>query len=364
MTDAGVLTKNKRYLKAVKNIWQDIVSTKMYITGGIGARHDGEAFGNAYELPNKTAYCETCSAIGNIYWNYRLFLLYGDGKYIDLIERILYNCMISGVSLSGDSFFYTNPLESDGKFKFNMGTFTRQPWFDCSCCPTNVVRFMPVIPELFYAYYKDTIFINLFVSSTADIKLKNQIVRINQETEYPWDGKITVKIDCETDFNFCLKIRIPCWTGDFPLPSKLYRYLNKNENKPEIKINSKSIKFNVEKGFAVIKRKWKKGDTVELFLPMTVNKVVSDERVKENLNKVALVRGPLVFCAEGCDNDDSVFDIVIDDKTEIKTEFVKDLLDGVIILKADSKEKKLTAIPYYAWANRKPGEMLVWFRLV
>jgi DUF1680 family protein len=365
MADIAGIMNDSAYLNAVDKIWNNVVSKKYYITGGIGARHEGESFGDNYELPNKTSYNETCAAIGNVYWNHRMFMLHGDAKYIDVLERTLYNGMISGVSLKGNTFFYPNCLESDGKYKFNRGTLTRQPWFDCSCCPSNIIRFIPSVPDYIYAHRDDSLYINLFIADKADIEIAKTNVEITQETNYPWDGKVTIKIDPQTTQKFTVRVRIPGWATGKPVPSDLYRYADENPEKVTLKLNGEPIALNMDKGYAVIEREWSKGDVIELNLPMPIRRVIAHENVKDDRGKVALTRGPFVYCAEWVDNDGKVLDLLIPDNAELKTEYRKDMFNGVTvitgnILDQSGKERKLTAIPYYAWSHRGPGEMVVW----
>jgi DUF1680 family protein len=365
MADIAGIMNDSSYLRAVEKIWENVVSKKLYITGGIGARHKGESFGDNYELPNLRAYNETCAAIGNIYWNHRMFLLSGDAKYIDVLERVLYNGMISGVSLTGDSFFYPNCLESNGKYKFNMGALTRQPWFDCSCCPTNVIRFIPSVPGYIYASRDDSLYVNLFIAGRANIKMNKTNVEISQETIYPWDGKVTIKVEPRVSTRFTVNVRIPGWALGKPVPSDLYRYLNENQEKVTLKLNGEPIDINMKNGFAVIEQKWSKGETIELNLPMPIRRVIAHEEVMDDLNKVALVRGPVVYCAEGVDNEKKVLDMVIPDDTEFQAEYQKNLLGGVTVITGDVSDetggkRELLAIPYYAWSHRGPGEMAVW----
>jgi DUF1680 family protein len=365
MTDVAAIMNDASYRAAVEKIWDNVVSKKLYITGGIGARHQGESFGDNYELPNLTAYNETCAAIGNIYWNYRMFLLTGDAKYIDVLERTLYNGMISGVSLEGNTFFYPNCLESNGKYRFNMGSLTRQPWFDCSCCPTNVTRFIPSMPSYIYATRNDSLYVNLFVSSKTRVEMNKTNVEISQQTNYPWDGKVTIKVNPQTTQTLAVNIRVPGWATGKPVPSDLYSYLKENREKVTLKLNGKPIDINMNKGFAVIERRWSQGDVIELNLPMPIRRVIANEKVKADINKVALVRGPIVYCAEGIDNDGKVLDMIIPDDAELQTEYRADLLGGLTVVTADVRDesgqaRKLTAIPYYAWSNRGPGQMAVW----
>ncbi len=365
MTDIAGIMNDSAYRNAVNKIWDNVVSKKIYITGGIGARHEGESFGENYELPNLTSYNETCAAIGSVYWNHRMFLLDGDARYIDVLERTLYNGMISGVSMSGDLFFYPNCLESDGKYKFNQGSLTRQPWFDCSCCPSNVTRFIPSVPDYIYAHRDDCLYVNLFIAGMAKVEMDKTNVKISQETSYPWDGKVVIKINPQSSKKFAVHIRIPGWAIGKPLPGDLYSYLDETNEKVTLKLNGESTNIDMDKGYAVIDRKWSKGDTIELNLPMPIRRVIADDKVKDDIGKTALVRGPLVYCAEWVDNDNKVLDMVIPDNAKLQAEQKQDLLGGVTvitgnILDESGSERKLTAIPYYAWSHRGPGEMAVW----
>lgn len=366
MADIAGIMNDSAYLNAVKKIWENVVSKKLYITGGIGARHKEESFGDNYELPNLTSYNETCAAIGNIYWNHRMFLLSGEAKYIDVLERTLYNGMISGISLEGDSFFYPNCLESDGKYEFNKGSLTRQRWFDCSCCPSNVIRFIPSVPGYVYAHRNNSLYVNLFIKSRADIKINKTNVSVGQETNYPWDGRVIIRANSETKQRFAVNIRIPGWATEKPVPSDLYRYLNENQEKVTLKLNGKEVDVKMNKGYAVIERKWSKRDVIELNLPMPVRRVIANEKVAEDKNKAALVRGPIVYCGEWIDNDGKVLDLIVPDDTELKAEYQKDLLGGITVITgtvsdASGKTRKLSSIPYYAWSHRGSGEMAVWF---
>jgi len=331
MADVAALTGNADYIQAIDRLWENVVSKKLYLTGGVGARHTSEAFGDNYELPNLSAYTETCAAIGNAFWNHRMFLLHGNAKYIDILERILYNGLISGVSLNGDRFFYQNPLESRGRRE-------RSPWFEVACCPGNIVRFIPSFPGYVYAKKDDNLYVNLFVQSSAKIELADQTVRLRQETRYPWEGEVKITVDPEKEEEFTVFVRIPGWAQDRPVPSNLYRFLDEQ-----------------------LHRKWDPGDTIELRLPMPVRRVSSHENVKDNQGKVAMQRGPIVFCFEGADNADRVLDRSLPDDSPLETEFLPDLLGGLVIVKGLSADNNLlTAIPYYAWSHRGAGEMAVW----
>jgi hypothetical protein len=366
MVDIATLENDTRYRHAVETIWDDVVSRKMYVTGAIGARHDGEQFGAAFELPNKYAYGETCASIASVYWNHRMFLQSGEAKYIDVLERTLYNGVIAGVSLSGDEFFYPNPLESDGHFAFNKGAVTRKPWFDCSCCPTNLARFIPAIPDYLYALEKDVLYVNLFVDSEARIDLAGGPIMIAQKTAYPWDGAIAIHLTPERPRAFEVRVRIPGWAQDRPVPSALYRYAGAPQRAFTLRVNGKTAGAKLVKGYAVIARTWSPGDVIALDLPMPVRRVLADDRVADDRGKVALERGPLVYCAEAADNGGTALDIVVPDRAAFTVERRPELLGGVSVLRAaastrDGRPRQLTAIPYYAWSNRGPGEMAVWF---
>jgi len=367
MADVAALTGDQSYLQATDRIWENVVSKKLYITGGIGARSSGESFGRDYELPNATAYCETCAAIGNAMWNHRMFLSHGDAKYIDVLERTLYNGLISGVSLGGDRFFYPNPLESSGQHQ-------RSPWFSCACCPSNITRFIPSLPGYIYANTADKIYINLFVDGSGAIKMEKNNVTIKQNTRYPRDGEVKITVEPQRSAKFTICVRIPGWAQNQPVPSDLYHYADKSNEKIHLGVNGKEIPLNTEKGFAQIQRKWKKGDVIELNLPMPVRQVASNANVKANAGKVALQRGPIVYCAEGIDNGGHVLNLMLVDDAKITTEYKKDLLNGITVIRGRAvalnydkdgksltkKEQDFMAVPYYAWANRGAGEMAVW----
>ena len=363
MADVAALTDNKEYIKAIGKIWQDVVQKKIYITGGIGSKHKGEAFGEGYELPNATAYNETCAAIANCFWNYRLFMLHGETKYLDVFERTLYNGFLSGISLSGDKFFYPNPLESDGEYKFNQGELTRKPWFNCACCPVNIARFIPSIQGYIYAERKNDLFVNLFINSNGEVDLNGLKVKIKQITNYPWNGKVKIQINPEKESVFTVNIRIPGWANNKPLPGDLYSFLDTNKEKVEIKVNSKSIPYKTSKGFAQLSRSWKKNDTVEVMFPMPVRKVIAHRKIKGNNGKVAILKGPLVYCFEEVDNGQDVLNMSIPDSMKFNSEFKKNLLNGVNVLTGVNKEgQKLLAVPYYAWSHRGEGKMGVWLK--
>lgn len=359
MTDIAAIYGDKSYLHAVNKIWENIVNKKMYITGGIGSRHDGEAFGDNYELPNLTGYNETCAAIGNVHWNQRLFQLTGNSRYYDVIERSLYNGLLSGISADGINFFYPNPLESDGSYKFNQGACTRQSWFDCSCCPTNMIRFLPSIPGLIYSTYNDSLYINLFISNKSSFKINDHEIKLVQTTNYPWDGKVNFKIKSSSDSKFTVKIRIPSWVNGEVLPGDLYNYINDTPNKITLKVNGHESTFDVDKGYAIITRNWKDEDNIELMIPMNIRKVTAHEKVVDNLNKVAFEYGPIVYCAEQVDNnniDNLLFDT--DALTNLGDKFL--LTENIKVINGQAAQNDFTLIPYYLWSNRGIGKMKVW----
>jgi hypothetical protein len=370
MTDIAALTGDPRYVRAVDAIWENVVGKKLYLTGGIGARAKGEAFGDDYELPNLTAYNETCAAVANIFWNERLFLLHGDAKYVDVLERVLYNGFLSGVSLDGTKFFYTNPLASDGSNQ-------RRSWFDCACCPGNLARFLPSLPGYVYALGDETLYVNLYVNNTADFKMKNgRPVKITQETRYPWNGtvKITVQPEWWKNKNFTIKIRIPGWARNEAVPGGLYQFSNPVNEPITLSVNQQPVPINLDRGYVSLNRTWSPGDMIELSLPMFMRRVVADEKVAADRDRIALQRGPIVFCAEWPETPNSkVRQLFLPDEQPITTRFDATLLNGVQVIegkgfnvatnefgKAFKQLQVFGAIPYYAWANRGPGEMTVW----
>ena len=375
MADVAALTGDTAYLHAIDRIWNNMVGKKMYVQGSIGAVGDGERFGENYELPNATAYNETCAAIGSVFWNQRMFLLHGDSKYIDVMEKTLYNGLISGVGLDGKSFFYTNAMEISKSFKTEDTEPERSGWFTCSCCPTNVVRLIPSIPGYIYAEKGNAVYINLFISGTGNLTVNNKAVKITQQNNYPWDGALAFTIDPKSAMDMDLKIRIPGWAQNEAMPSDLYSYEKTTSQKVEIKVNGQPVEYQMKNGYAVISKKWKKNDKVEMNLPMDVRRVVANDKVDGDQGKVALQRGPLMYCAEWKDNNGLACNIIIPKDAVFTPQYEAGLLNGVTVLKADVKSVSidgggqnvstqnatLTAIPYYSWANRGKGEMTVWF---
>ncbi|MBN1465142.1 glycoside hydrolase family 127 protein [candidate division KSB1 bacterium] len=371
VADIAALTGERKYVDAIDRIWDNVVSKKLYITGGIGARRGGEAFGENYELPNATSYNETCAAIANVMWNQRMFLLKGDAKYLDVLERTLYNGLISGVSLDGDTFFYPNCLAFDGKTPFNQGATTRTAWFDCSCCPSNICRFIPSLPGYFYAQQQDTIYINLYAANEASLRFKGKDVKIIQETNYPWDGKIGITIDASVAEPFAVKLRLPGWAMGRPVPSDLYSYIHTEKVAALLTVNQEPQEIQPRNGFITLTRKWLRGDRIQLDLPMVERQVVAHALVTENVGRMALERGPIVYCAEAVDNAGQISDLALHADSLLQSEYFEHLLRGVVVLNgraertdAPNREQDFHAIPYYAWNHRGAGEMAVWLPIV
>ena len=356
VADVAALTNDKAYSEALQRIWNNMSSKKLFITGGIGSRAQGEGFGPNYELNNHTAYCETCAAIANVYWNHRMFLATGESKYIDVCERALYNNVLSGVSLSGDLFFYDNPLESDGEHG-------RQRWFGCACCPGNVTRFVASVPNYIYAAQGKDIYVNLYAQGKANIGG----VELEQTTDYPWDGKVRIRLN-KGGGKFSIKLRIPGWLKKHPFGNNLYTYLDAAKT-ADISVNGVKVGHD-NPDYVSIDRKWKKGDVIEINFPMEVRRVLANDNAEDDRGKVALERGPVVFCLEGKDQpDNTVFDKYILDSTPIQSHFEKDLLNGVVVLEGNAKELqrngevkdvRFRAIPYSTWNNRGGDQMEVW----
>lgn len=367
MADVAALTGDKAYIEAIDSIWENIVSKKIYLTGGIGARHDGEAFGDAYELPNASAYCETCAAIGNVYLNHRLFLLHGESKYYDVLERTLYNGLISGVSMDGGSFFYPNPLSVGDK------GYERKPWFGCACCPSNISRFIPSLPGYVYAVKDENVFVNLFMSNKANITVGKKKIELEQETQYPWNGDVKVKIT-QGSGNFVLNIRIPGWVQNQALASDLYSYADEKQPTYSITVNGQSVESKLKNGYFQISRKWKKNDKVEVHFEMLPRFVKANEKVKDDAGRIAIECGPIVYCAEFADNTCDVNKTLISPKNNLSFIAKPNLLNGINIIQTNGqtlnydkngrlevKDTILTFIPYYAYAHRGLGAMNIWF---
>jgi uncharacterized protein len=368
MADVAAIEKDVKIRAAGDRIWDNLVQSKLYLTGGIGAAGGHEGFGSPYDLPNMSAYNETCASVGMDYWNHRQFLLHGDAKYIDVMERTLYNGLISGVSLKGDTFFYPNPLESNGQH-------ARQEWFGVACCPGNITRFMASVPGYIYAKKADALYVNLFAGGSADVDLAGGKIKVAQQTQYPWDGDVRITLTPDRARAFTVNVRIPGWAREQPVPSDLYRFLDKPAPQPTITVNGRPTPLSVNTdGYAPIARTWSAGDTIDLHLPMPVRRVVAHEKVEADRDRVALQRGPIVYAAEWPDNPNGkVRNIVLPDTSAMTPEFRADLLNGVSIVRGravglsfDQKggiqkaDQPFIAIPYATWANRGRGQMAVW----
>lgn len=370
MADVAALTNDEAYVTAIDRIWEDVVRHKYYLTGGIGSMGHNEGFGRAYELPNMSAYCETCASIANVMWNHRLFLWRGDAKYVDVLERTLYNALLAGVSLSGDRFFYPNPLESEGQHE-------RKPWFGVACCPSNISRFLPSMPGYLYGHNEEGLYVNLYVSSEATIqRLTGNAVVLRQASNYPWEGRIAVQVEPAREEAFTLFLRIPGWARNEAVPSDLYRFADTRHDPVVLTVNGVPTPLDLDKGYARLHRTWRKGDVVLLELPMPVRKVLAHAQVVHDAGRFALQKGPLVYAVEGKDQaDPNVLHLLVSPEVAVETRHMPDLLNGVDVLTftADGARRTVdggverldaprlvTAIPYYAWANRGPGQMLVW----
>ncbi len=339
VADVAAVTENQGYIDALNRLWDSVVNRNMYITGGIGSTKNNEGFTSDYDLPNSSAYCETCASVGMVYWNHRMNLLNGDSIYADILERSLYNGVLSGVSLDGGKFFYVNPLESDGSHH-------RQEWYDCSCCPTQIARFIPSVGNYIYAASDDTIYINLFISSEVEIPLEAGSVKLIQMTEYPWKGAVNITLKPQNAQKFAVKLRYPGWC-----------------KKVSIKLNNESLNdLPLSHGYLKIEKEWKDGDTITADFSMPAGIVHSDPRVAENTGKAALQRGPLVYCFEEADNIDTFHKLELHPDMEFTLDDASNLLSGATVIKTENGHEKYTAVPYYTWDNRKPGGMKVWIK--
>jgi len=360
MTDIARFMDAPKYARAVERIWKDVVSRKMYITGGIGtAQYHDEGFGDPYLLPNRT-YCESCAGIAHVFWQHRMSLLKAHARYADVMELALYNAAISGISIAGDAFFYCNPLAGRGG--------RRRSWIGLACCPTNLARIIPQVGGLAYARRRRRLYVNLYLAGTASLRIDDRLtVRLDQKTDYPWNGRVRLAVTPDRASEFALCLRIPGWALGRPVPSDLYRFAEANTAPVGLKVNSKAVTVEPkDDGYVHIERRWQAGDVVELDLPMPVRRVCAHEKVEADRGKVAVMRGPIVYCIEAVDHPGAnVLGLALPPKADLRTEHRAELLGGVTVIRgkalADKKRPvTLTAVPYYAWANRKPGAMTVW----
>ncbi len=374
MADVAALTGDSSYIKAIDAIWNNIVSRKYYLTGGVGARHSGEAFGDNYELPNLTAYNETCAAISMVYLNQRMFLLHGDAKYIDCLERTLYNGVISGMSVDGGRFFYPNPLACNGKYKFNNGgSMERQPWFGCACCPSNLCRFIPSVPGYVYAVRGSDLYVNLFMGNTSTVSVGGKNVTLRTETQYPWDGDVSIRVEKTAAKQFRMLVRIPGWVRGQVVPGDLYSFSDGKTTAYTVTVNGQKVTGELQNGYLAIDRRWSKGDEVRLHFDMTPRTVAANAKVEADRGRVAVERGPLVYCAEWPDNSFDVFGFVLPKQPVFTVTDSPKLIGGLKTISTSGQclsqdasgriqvaDAQLTLIPYYAWNHRGAGRMEVW----
>ena len=367
VSDVSAAKNETKYLPALLSIWDNLVGKNMYLTGGIGSSGENEGFSKDYDLPNEHAYCETCASVGMVLWNQRMNLMTGESKYIDVLERSLYNGALSGLSLSGDKFFYGNPLAS-------TNGYSRSEWFGCACCPSNIARLVASIGNYIYATSQEGIYVNLFIGSNTVVQSGRNKISVAQKGNYPWDGTTTITISPDSRIKKKLFIRIPGWAVNKPVPGDAYTYLTPDLSPVLIALNGQKINFTPDRGYAVIDREWKKGDEISIQLPMNVERVISNENIQANKGLVALQRGPLVYCLEHADNRGKVMNIIFPDQAQFSASFNPSLLGGIVTISSkvpvidisgqgesvSTSIKEITAIPYYSWANRGEGEMQVW----
>lgn len=357
MADVAALTGDSAYLQAIGKIWENVAEKKLSITGGVGASRHGEAYGKNYELPNHP-YNETCAAIASVYWNHRMFLLHGDSKYMDVLERTLYNGVISGLSLEGTLFFYPNTLQHDGEAPFNQGVNGRSPWFNCSCCPSNLSRFISSVAGYAYASRGGNIYVNLFMNSEVSFKAWGGKLTLSQQSNYPWEGQVRLEILNKQPAKAAICLRIPGWAQNRPVPSDLFSFTDEQEQFYSIKVNGKSIQATPVNGYVSLPGRWKDGDVIELNLPMEARIIAASDKVVQKAGQAAVQYGPIIYCAEEIDNQVDVLQARISENSDLKKHYHPELLGGVNMLEGGD----LKLIPYYAWANRDIGKMNVWFK--
>lgn len=365
--DVAATTNDTGYTTAMKTIWEDVVYRNMYLTGGIGSSGRNEGFTTDYDLPNDQAYCETCASAGMVFWNQRMNLLTGNSKYADVLERSLYNGALDGLSLKGDRFFYGNPL-------FSAGGYSRREWFGTACCPSNIARLVASLGDCIYAKSDAAVWVNLYVGSTASIALKNGTLELQQQTAYPWDGNVEITVTPKQKTSCAIYLRIPGWARNEPVPGNTYRYLKTETTPFTLTINGKAAAYKIDQGYAVVNRQWKKGDVIELNLPIEVKQIIAIDSIKANKDRVALQRGPLVYCFESTDNNGQALNLLLPDDATFTTNHNDTFLNGVTTIQSElpvvsvsadglnvfTKKQPVTAIPYYAWANRGAAQMQVW----
>ena len=365
--DVAAYTGDADYLKAMRKVWEDVVFRNMYITGGVGSAGSNEGFTKDFDLPNEQAYCETCASVGMVFWNQRMNSLTGKSEYIDVLERSLYNGALDGLSISGDRFFYGNPLASTGKH-------ARREWFGTACCPSNIARLITSLGNYVYGKDKNTVYVNLFVGSATTIPLQKAEMKLNMKTDYPWSGQINCEVEMSRKESAAIAFRIPGWLVNQPVPGGLYRYSDTLQLQPIIKVNGVTVKYEVKDGYALVNREWRNGDKVQYEIPMPIRTIVSRDELAQNNGRIALQRGPLVYCVEGADNEGQAWNILAPINANFSTENFSILNEQVVSLIADlptvkvandglsltTQKKKVRAIPYYTWCNRGSNQMQVW----
>jgi DUF1680 family protein len=365
--DVAAAKNDDGYMNAMKTVWEDVVYRNMYITGGIGSSGSNEGFSVDYDLPNERAYSETCASVGMVFWNQRMNALEGDSKYIDVLERSLYNAALDGLSLQGDGFFYGNPLASNGQH-------FRRAWFGTACCPSNISRLVASVGDYIYASSDNSIWVNLFIGSNTTFQMGKVEVPVEMSTNYPLDGEISIAVNPQRRVDFALKIRLPGWAREEAVPGGLYRFEGKSNKTYAVMLNGRPVAHNLENGYITIDRKWSKGDVVTYKIPMEIRKIRAREEVEANQDRIALQRGPLVYCVEGADNGGNAWNIVVPENSQFETVPFKVLEEKVMAIQGevnvltvsedgksvDTQTKTITAIPYYTWANRGANEMQVW----
>ena len=365
--DVAATTGDAGYMNAMKTVWEDVVYRNMYITGGIGSSGQNEGFSLDYDLPNETAYCETCASVGMVFWNQRMNLLTGEAKYIDVLERSLYNGALDGLSLSGDRFFYGNPLASNGNT-------ARSAWFGTACCPSNIARLVASLGDYIYGKNDSGLWVNLYIGSNTMLKIGKTDVPVQMETNYPWDGSVKLTVTPAKKTSYALHLRIPGWVSNVPVPGDLYRFQEESQAKISVNLNGKPVDYREENGYVVVNRTWQKGDVIELILPMDVKRVVAKKELVAANDRVAIQRGPLVYCVEGADNNGQAWNLLVPDQTTFTIQAYQVSTEPVVAIQAEvpvigpsadgasvvTEKKKITAIPYYVWANRGKSPMQVW----
>jgi DUF1680 family protein len=355
--DVAVAKNDPGYMKAMKTVWEDVVYRNMYVTGGIGSSGSNEGFSVDYDLPNENAYSETCASVGMVFWNQRMNLLEGQSQYIDVLERSLYNAALDGLSLTGDRFFYGNPLASSGQH-------FRKEWFGTACCPSNISRLVASVGDYIYAKNENGIWVNLFIANQTKFDLSGEQVAVEMKTNFPWEGEVELEINPESPKHFTISLRIPGWIQENPVPGKLYSFLKEENTSFTLLVNGEKANFQQKNGYAVLDRLWKKGDRITYVLPLEIRELQSRPEVLANTNRIAIQRGPLVYCVEGADNQGKVLQLALSSNPNFTTKEYQILDEKVQAIQFQALDgqtpKTVTAIPYYTWANRGQNEMMVW----